>query len=104
MTEELASIFRAVRQPTAANVATGFEPGKLQIRNELQRSVQQIQAPDAGPENSCLKSSSRTWQAGSGARWKPITVHASTGTNFSTWFPFGSIVHNQAVRKGGSRH
>jgi hypothetical protein len=39
MTAVLNGILRAVRQPTAAKMATGFELGKLLIQNELQRSV-----------------------------------------------------------------
>jgi hypothetical protein len=39
MTEVLNGILRAVRQPTAAKMATGFELGKLLSQNELQRSA-----------------------------------------------------------------
>src|SRR6266851_8111590 len=39
MTEVLNGILRAVRQPTTAKMATGFELGKLLSQNELQRSV-----------------------------------------------------------------
>jgi hypothetical protein len=39
MTEVVNGILRAVRQPTAAKMATGFELGKLLSQNELQRSA-----------------------------------------------------------------
>jgi hypothetical protein len=39
MTEARNGILRAVRQPTAAKMATGFELGKLLSQNELQRSA-----------------------------------------------------------------
>jgi hypothetical protein len=39
MTEVLNGILRAVRQPTAAKMATGFELGKLLSQKELQRSA-----------------------------------------------------------------
>jgi hypothetical protein len=39
MTEILTGILRAVRQPAASKMATGFELGKLLSQNELERSA-----------------------------------------------------------------
>jgi hypothetical protein len=45
MTEILNGMLRAVRQPTAAKMVTGFELGKLLSQNELQRSACQETSP-----------------------------------------------------------